>query len=191
MFVSVPDIERIKNRYAVIDTNFLIGLFQNEEILNESISFFTKNNILMVIDNLVGFEFLRSSFLPEEILKRERFIDNEVFSRLPQHQEIFKKLERNALLLSQIYAHQHKKSDRNNKISITDLFLSAQLMRNTKYILITSNKKDFPICIFDTVGMFCFEYSSGECITYYLMEFNKEKYNSCSSSLEDLSIRHN
>ncbi|MDO8515174.1 MAG: hypothetical protein Q7S14_01615 [bacterium] len=108
----------------------------------------------------------------------------EPFGRVINHQEIFSKIQENALLLSKIYAHQNNSCTS----SFVDLFLAGRLMLNwSNSLLVTGNKKDFPSVIFDTFGVINVEQKGdGSMRAYTLLSFNPEKFTKCFNLLKNL-----
>lgn len=147
--------KKINGRYIFIDSDFLGQLFAYEEILEQFIALVPDS--LLIIDPYIELEFRRDVFLPKQRTLKEQFINNALFQPIPEHQEIYKKVKINALLLSQIYAHQNEHGS-----SLVDLFLAGRLMltSHTSFI-ITGNRKDFPNCIFDNVAILNIENIKG------------------------------
>ena len=130
---------------------------------------------------------VKQSILKEEFVSSPTFghIKEEVFLK------VFPKLSANALLLSKIFAHQNlsKKNSNSKAISFVDLYLSSLLMYlKNKAVLITGNKKHFPSCIFDVIGVINFEGEDEGIRALSIVEFNQEKFDGCYSSLEKLKI---
>ncbi|HEX8932461.1 MAG TPA: hypothetical protein VF810_04860, partial [Patescibacteria group bacterium] len=76
-----------------IDNDFLGQLFEHEEILKEFLSLLP-NSVLM-IDPYIELEFRRDVFLPKQRLLKEKFINSQLFTPVPDHQEIYKKVQIN------------------------------------------------------------------------------------------------
>lgn len=120
--------------------------------------------------------------MPKQKELKEEFINNPLFESIPDHQEIYKKVQINALLLSQIYAHQNQ-----HGASIVDLILGARLMQSHySSLVITGNRKDFPSCVFDNVAILNLEQSNGTVQPFYIVEFNAKNLNECYESFKKL-----
>jgi len=171
----------IENKYIFLDNDFLSQLFYDEQIFTEAFQILRK--CILLIDSFTAFEFLRDIYLPEQYSNKQQFISSELFSHASDHQEIYKHLQENALILSRIYAHHNQKS----KSSLVDLFLAARLMYTKNSLLITGNKKDFPQCIFDTVGVLNLEQSGDSSMrAFSLITFNQSNFDKSVESLNKL-----
>ncbi len=173
--------KNFRNKYIFLDNDFLGIIFSSEEILRQSIKVLTGYR---TIDPFTKFEFLRDVFLPEIRDKKEEFISNPIFSPVIEHQEIFKKINNNALILSRLYSHQGKSG-----ASLVDLLLAANLMLYREAILVTGNKKDFPDFIFDLVGVMNFEEKSGNIKAISIVKFNSTKFQTCEISYKKIKGR--
>lgn len=91
------------------------------------------------------------------------------------------------MLLSKIFAHQSN----HHASSIVDLFLASNLMYlKNATMLITGNKKDFPSCVFDTMGVMNYEETTNKgeekIQAFYLIKFNENKFDACYKKLKTL-----
>lgn len=172
--------DKTSRKYIFIDNDFLGQLFEHDDVFQEFVDLLSDSTLL--IDPYVELEFRRDVFLPRQKTLKEEFVNNSLFEAVPDHQEIYKKVKINALLLSQIYAHQNE-----HGASLTDLFLAGRLML-TPYtsLMITGNRRDFPSCIFDNVAILNLENGNGTVQAFYLIEFNNEKFNECYKTYEKL-----
>ena len=161
-----------KDKQIFLDNDFLSFLFENEDVTRKMPSIFSES--ILAIDPLSEFEFLRDIYVPSERILREQFISFSIFTSALNHQEIYLKIQANALLLSKLYAHHYPKC----KPSSIDLFLAGRLMYNRdNSCLITGNKKDFPTFIFDTDGVISAEKDQLNGMrSFCLMKFNQEKF---------------
>ncbi|MFH1827025.1 MAG: hypothetical protein ABH812_01155 [bacterium] len=177
-----------ENKYIFFDNDFLSELFHDEEVFKEVLNIFPNNPL--VVDPLTKFEFLRSVFLPSQTNLKKAFIEKDIFAPATLYQEIFKKLQDNALLLSKIYAHQ----DRNRgtaKYSFVDLFLAARLMFQYNIaLLVTGNKKDFPSYLFEVIGVINIEQADGIMKPYTVLRFNNDKFKKCNDELTSLQKKN-
>ncbi len=171
-----------ENKYVYLDNDFLGILSEDEELFQSVLSFCGSN---LAVDPFTQIEFLRDIFIPKQIQAKEKFIFNDFFVPIITHQDIYKKLQKNALLLSKIYKHQmQKKKYIACKPSIVDLLLAARLMHYpNNSVLITGNKKDFPSCIFDSLGVINYEDNGGYMRSFTVIQFNKDLF---ETSLEEL-----
>ena len=186
MLVASADLGKLlSGKYLLLDTDFLSEVYENPELLKFFLGF-AEHSFLMRED-MVVFEFLRDVFLPEYMIKKEEFIDKEIFNPTNNHPDIFRKLQKNALLLSKIYAHKGKAKN----ISNTDLFLAARMMLLPKNsLLITGNRKDYPACIFELEGVINTENTKNETIrSFVALKFNNDKFTQCYRELLKLKIK--
>lgn len=183
LFVSSVFRKKVKGLWVYLDNDFLSALFKEKELLKQVNEVLSLGNLL--IDPFTKFEFLRDIYIPKERDASEKFIEQPDFITASNHQEIFLKIQENALLLSKIYSH---KGLPKNKCSVVDLFLAGRLMLNwTNSVLITGNKKDFPECVFDALGVMNFEQKgSGSMRAYSLIKFNIDKFNDCYQELSKM-----
>ena len=171
----------LKGKYILLDNDFLNQLFKDREVLQEFLKRFRTSFFL--IDPLTKFEFLRDIHNIQQRKLREEFISQEIFYVTNSgHSQVFLQLQKNALLLSQIYSHQHQ----SHKPSFIDLMLAALTMYQSQTtVLMTGNKKDFPRCIFDTVTVFNVEQEGDSSMhAYSVVSFNQNKFSRCSKMLE-------
>lgn len=172
----------VRSKYLYLDNDFLSELFRDKDVFSKVLEALDHNPI--IIDPLTKFEFLRSIYLPSQLAISTEFVETEtIFSPAPLNQEIFSNLQINALLLSKIYAQQNS----GKGSSIVDLFLAARVMaQHNNYLLITGNKKDFPDCVFDVFGIISIRQKDESYQAYYIIGFNKGKFDNCLKSLQKL-----
>lgn len=171
-----------KGKYIYLDNDFLSVLYKNEDIFVSIIKLFSES--FLFVDPLTKFEFLRGIYVPGEKDLMEEFIDG--FEMATNHNDIFQNLQKNALDLSLIYSHK----GRTQGVSTVDLLLAGRIMHNnqTKPLLITGNRKDFPSFIFDTKTILNIESTkTDEVRTFSVIEFNKNKFDECKKDLEKVS----
>lgn len=170
----------VKGQHIFIDNDFLGQLYEHEEILEQFIDLVPES--ILVIDPFTEIEFRRDVFLPEQKKLKEEFVNLPLFEPIPDHQSIYQKIKDNSLLLSQIYAHQNE-----HGASLVDLMLAARLML-TPYatLVITGNRKDFPGVIFDNEAILNVENPKGIVQPFYLIKFNKEKFDICYKKFNSL-----
>ena len=174
--VAIPQInpELLHGKYVLLDNDYLAMIFGDEELLSASLQLMGEGTFLAV-DSITRIEFLREVWLPEIRGKKEKFLEDAIFSVLTTHDEHFDVIKENALELSRIYAHQKVKSG----ISFVDLLLAGILMFYSNGVLVTGNKKDFPNCIFDIIGVLNFEQKDGCVRSIAFVELNRGKYAEC------------
>ena len=181
----------IEGKYIFFDNDFLSLILSDAELFQNSLDIFLK--CFITIDPFTEFEFLRDVFLPEQRLIREKFVsDDNIFHPATSHQEIFNKIQENALILSKIYSHQSQKNGGKGGWSTVDLLLAGRLMLNSRTsLLITGNKRDFPTCVFDVVNVLNYEKNDGGIGSFCIIEFNKSKFESAYKKLKDLEKKNN
>lgn len=164
---------KCKYFHLLLDNDFLSELFKDKDVLEAFLLTFHLSPL--TIDPLTEFEFLRDVFEPVQRSLKERFINKPIFHPLPNRQDIFTHLQENALLLSKIYSQ--RGHNKNTKISLVDLFLGARCMLNAgTLLLITGNKKDFPISAFKIIGVINIEQNDGNLKPYTIVQFDKENF---------------
>lgn len=169
----------LTNQYVLLDGDFLGKLYEDEEFLGEFVSLLSKSSLML--DPMVAFEFLRDVFDPEYRKQKEKFLDDEIFNKTNNHQNVFLKIQENALLLSKIYAHKNKSKG----VSTSDLYLASRIFQlPSNSVLITGNKKHFPSCVFSVVGVINVEDQKDESIrSFSILKLDK---NNLEKSYSDL-----
>ena len=178
-YLNEKDISSIKDIFVFVDNDFLGILFSDGEALTQISELFLN---CFIIDPLIKFEFLRDIFLPTQRIIKEEFISNShFFYPAENHQEVFKKVQGNAIYLSQIYSHNNTSA----KPSIADLFLAGRLMNYAeRSVLITGNKKDFPNCVFSTLTVLNYEQEGDNSIkSFPVIKFDISKFKGCETKL--------
>lgn len=139
---------KLRGKYLLVDTNFLIDASLYREIFREIINLFKENQVALITITPVIAEFLRGSANQTEYEKKlaylELVLDQPV---LPVDETT------NELLLDKVIKFYRS---RGSKTEMTDLFLASTLLRYTNGLtfLLTSDHKGFPTSLFDIVGMF-------------------------------------
>ncbi len=174
IFNNAPELAKeIKGKYIFLDNDALSLVIKDKNTFSEF-------NQLMrdgwpILDPYTVFELRRDLYDVKKRRNIEDILDIDYFSLAENTQESFIKIQDNALLLSRIYAQQisGKKS-----WSSIDLLLAGRIMYNNgNAVLITGNKKDFPSCVFDTVGVINLEdETNGNMLALSVIEFNKKKF---------------
>jgi len=175
-------------KFVFLDTDFLSALFQDESFLSEVLELL-KGSLLM-IDSLTRFEFLRDVFLFEQRTIKEKFINSEIFTPTIDRHETSNAIQDNALILSKIVAHQGQKTKcQKTTPDLVDLFLAGRTMLYAgKTLIATGNKQHYPSYIFDTTAVLNYERNDSSSFShYFLLEFNEEKFNKCSSDLKRIT----
>jgi len=183
LFLDEKFTEVVKEKYLLVDNDFLGALFNHEELLSKMQTIFADS--YFVYSNITTFEFLRDIYVPKQRELREQFLSKDIFFPLTEHQEIYTRTQDMALILSKIYSHHGLRSP-----SFVDIFLASRLVSlEERYLLITGNKKDFPSFIFDTKGVLTIEDDNGSLRNYCLLFFNRFKFNQCFSELNKVEAR--
>lgn len=171
------DPERLTGKYIYLDNDFLGAIFEDPQLLVGSLEILKG---YLVIDGHTKLEFLRDVWLPEVRENKEQFIASDAFIPTVEHNELFQKVKQNALELSRIYAHKQRKG-----ISLVDLLLAGTIMLYAdRAVLVTGNTKDYPTFLFDIVGVLNFEQRDGSVRAITVLEFNRDKFLSCSRDME-------
>lgn len=181
IFISENFSNNIQGKVAYLDNDFLSELFFDKDLLQLFIEL-TTDHLALVIDPMIEFEFLRSAFIEASI--RHDFIRQELFLPAINHQEIFKKIQSNALLLSNIYAQ----NGISKGVSVVDLLLAGRVMidpLDRTYIL-TGNIKHFPSCLFDIEATITKRNNDESIKSYALIKFNLTKFRQCEKKLSKI-----
>lgn len=174
-----------KKQYIFVDNDFLNCLFKNADFFKSFISISQSGSL--IYDPFIDFEFLRGIFVHRERVLRERFLALDLFIQAANHQEIYMKLQENALILSKILAI--------NKIysaSTIDLLLMGRVITYNpdEHVIITGNKKDFPSCLFDVVEIInAYSESNNSILNFFIIKFNRKKFDKEYQKLEKLSMQ--
>lgn len=166
----------LQGKEFLIDNDFLNFIFKNEDAFRSCFPFLAAG--FPILDQLIVFEFVRDIFLEKEVHMRRKFLANTLFHPTVNQENMFQQIQESALLLSQIYSHKKQ----GVKSSMVDLFLAARIMilRSKNLYILTGNKSDFPICIFDTKDMFHWEDArNGTVFSFFILQFNKTKFENC------------
>ena len=181
-FLSEGLQEEIIGSRVYLDNDFLGEMYYDRDLLTSFLSL-TADKASLVIDPLTKFEFLRSVFL--DVQNRETFLSQPLFLPATNHQEVFIKIQDNALTLSKIYAHNHS----GLHASTIDLFLAGRVMLDPSNVtkIISANKSDFPDCVFDVAGILSKITNGNSVQSYCLMQFNQDKFDTAIKKLEKLA----
>lgn len=166
--------KELSGKYILLDNDFLNQLFRDPEVLVDFILRFD-SSAGFLIDTLTEFEFSRDIYNFKQRKAREEFIAKSIFYPTRSvNYEIFNHLLDNALLLSRIYSQQKQGEGK----SFTDLMLAAiTMLQSNTTVLITGNKKHFPLCIFDTLTVYNVEQDGdGSMRAYCVVSFNQNKF---------------
>lgn len=181
-FYSQNFAQSISRPFIFIDNDCLNYVYDHAVLLNELTDDFGLKKLF--IYPFTEFEFLRDISLLEIRLLKQQFIENPFFSKISTdlHMKNLPKFIENALLLSKIYTQEKY----TGKSSFVDLLLAGMLMAiKNKGALITGNRKDFPSCIFDTLGTINLEFDHDDHKIIYVLAFNKDKFEECNNKLQE------
>lgn len=181
LLVASAENAPIVGKNIFFDNDVLLNISTDEELLKEI--FQLLNGSYFMIDPLTELEFMRGVIYSDEITIKDQFIKT-AFEIAVNHQEQFRKIQENHILLSRIY-RTNKQQGKN--ASFVDLSLAGRIMMNySNSLLLTCNKVDFPPCVFDIARVFVYEKpSSGEIVNYYLLAFNHVKFQKNFDSLTE------
>jgi len=184
IFVSDDCKNLLREQYVLLDNDFIGEIFNDENCFENAMELLSQSYLM--VEPLTKFEFLRDIFIPRQRELREKFIAQEIFIPTPLHSDIYKKIFDNALTLSKIYSH-HKEKNRACP-SVIDLILASRMVLiGGRYLLITSNAKDFPGIIFDVIGTIVVQQKGdGTLKTFGILKLNLTKFNLCIEELSKL-----
>jgi len=189
-FIDQSSKKLIQGKYIFLDNDFLGEVFKDEILFKDSFDFFSDG--YPVIDPFTQFEFLRDVFLPEQRILKEKFITKEIFAPYINHQQVFLKLQENAILLSKIYMHQYQGRKNKQKTGPIDLLLASRVMYHSKQsVLVTGNNKHFPSFIFDVLAVINCQESDDSMRSFSIVEFSHDKFTNCYNQLINLENKTN
>lgn len=181
--ITSNSIERVfSGKWIFLDNDFLSDIFQGgiSGRAFDDLLAVTKEGHL-IIDPLTRFEFLSNSHPPRLKELKEAFldVDHDIFQIAVDRPEFFQKIRSNAVSISSIYALNQIKGP-----SSVDLLLAARVaFYSPKSLLITSNRKDFPSLIFDTLGVINYE-QGNQIKACPVLKFNSQNYNNAVEQWE-------
>lgn len=168
-----------ENSYLIADTSFLIDIYKDEDLFPEVVYILRDHRLSLLIDQFVEFEYLKGITAPKELELRQNWIKK--FLPVPSHQEIFRSIQENALLLSKIYS---LKAVSCKDAGSIDLFIAGRAILH-KLPIITSNCKHFPRPIFEIVHIFSFEQINTQNLkNIVILQFNFTAYTRLKHKLE-------
>lgn len=176
IFCNAPELEKeIKGKFIFLDNNTLNTVFKDKETFSVFLGLLKVGS--PALDPFTVFEFQRDNFDPRIREINQKMLNSEYFIRLPKNQELFLKIQTNALLLSRIFS---KENPGNKSWDSIDLYIAGRIMLNyNSSVLITKDRRDFPPPIFQTVGLINLENDKGEVSVLAVLKFNKEKFDEC------------
>lgn len=167
-------------KFLFLDTNLLVAI-QDLSKTNSFELFFNIlkiNNLTPVIDAVVEFEFLRSSNVNTELKKRKQFISLLADSTIPIDSSIYAQ----AIEIGNVYSN--KSGKYNKQISLADCLIAAALQRYSyNSILATLDLKDFPLEVFDRVGVLAID-GGDNVYTMGFYRFNENKFKDAKRCFE-------
>lgn len=172
----------IEHRKLVVDTNILAICSTDLLFLKSFKAIFEKNYLLL--DPVVRLEFLKGTQTASLFKKKEQFLEFNAFYNMPDHQELFTKVNTNALNIARIYAH-HK-----TEIKLGDTLIISRLMLYPDYLLVTEDKNDYATMLFNRLGVISLEHETLNHPIEKLalqhmsvLQFDFDKYQSCLTKL--------
>lgn len=171
------NLQTLKNKYLLLDTNVLINSLKNPEKFS---GFFTniqkELEMQPVIDHSIKFEFLRGAVFQEQKETLSDFLSllfGKNYLELRVDSEIFN----TATELANIFSR--KNSNSKSQISFGDCLISAQMCRYNKdkdqLFLATIDNKDFPLCVFDRIDIHTIDLCN-DIINIGIYSFNTSSY---------------
>jgi len=165
-------LDQISEGWVFVDNDFLTALFESKELIEKIV----KHNpsIVLLIDPLTKFEFLRDVIDLEQRELKEKFLANEeLFSLILNKHEHFSKAQENAIEISRPHASIKPQIPRPDTV---DLLLTARVFLHSGK-LVTGNKKHFSAFMFDVKSSFLIHDHKNEWRDFYVLTSNHKKYN--------------
>jgi len=169
----------LNGKRIVIDTNILAICSTDNNLITTFDHLFA--NCYLMLDPIVKLEFLKGAQTESLFQKKKNFLEFRGFYEMPDHQQIYKEVQENALNIARIYSH-HKHPE----IKLGDILIISRLMIYPNYYLLTLDKDDFTTMLFNRIGIISFEHrtlnkpsESLELNHACIIKFDSVKYNSC------------
>lgn len=182
VYYDTNTISVIKDSYLVPDTNILSACSSDVDYYKTFFQIFKNNSIL--IDPIVKLEFLRGAYREKTYKEKAEFLRIENFLLMVDHNDIYKKIYKNAFNIARIYSH-HGKSD----IPLGDILITSRLeVYKDERLFFTEDISDFSSLLFDRIGIITFERIRNKDKLEYLehaqvLKFNHQKYQVCLKNL--------
>lgn len=175
------EIEKVKNKYIVVDTNVLSACSSNVDYYETFFRIFRDNPVW--IDPIVKLEFLRGAYQEKTYKEKTSFLKIERFSSMVDHQDIYKNVYETAFNIARIYSHHGK-----TNVPLGDILITARLEVGKSFLFLTEDVEDFPTLLFNRLCVITFERKRKKDNSEYLehlqlLKFDQEKYEKCFVNL--------
>lgn len=171
--------DSLQDKFLLLDTNVLIYLTKYPRFMAALLKRWEDAGIVLILDDLVKFEFLRKANSPEEEAQLKNFLQK-IFkteaggidkTQFPIVDEVI----RLATEIANLYSWRLK----NTRIQLPDCFLAGQMRKynaaKDQLYLATANHKDFPPLLFDRIGIETVD-TGEEILNIGFYKFNREKF---------------
>jgi len=170
------EFQNLHKRHLLIDTNFLIDAFKYPTQFNELLLYFERKGFTLVSIQATLVEFAKGSKSIEDFSKKITYYNNIINRILPLDPQIHENV-------SDIIKVLLKKG---GQLSYTDCLLLGTTMKYKDSIyLLTKDRSDVPISIFNVSASIMIETQDNNC-TFNIYEYREEKYeNILKKRIED------
>ena len=159
--------KKLAGKHILFDTGVIIHSFQSYESFVDFFILLIKLNCHFAYFPLIEFEFIRGAYEEIHRRKRQEFLRNLSFLKLPFQGE---DLINDAIRIANIYA-----ARRNHKTSLVDCLIAAYLRKYSRHlILVTTNHQDFPTYLFDRLFIYPID-TEKDIITLAFYKFDQAK----------------
>jgi len=163
-----------REKWVVLDTNFLIDYYSKQESYAELLEQLRKNENTISSTELVRTEFIRSR-TKDVVRSKSAFFNKIVESLLPLDKEIHKLVQPTIETYGQDI----------EGVSLTDIYLACVIQRYRQVYLLTRDHHDFPTRLFDRTHVFLIELNK-EIKTYALYQYRKPEEKKIDAEIEEI-----
>ena len=161
----------LQSSWVFLDTGILIDSCNHEICYQTLLELFPDQSF--VIDPFVRLEFLRNTFEPKFVQKKESMIAEEPFVSATSHTQVFEQVLNNALALSRTITQKFKRGHYDP--SAIDLIVMGRAMLYRSSYIVTSDFGDFPSQIFPKKNIISMEVGNGDKLTQWqILQFDTE-----------------
>jgi predicted nucleic acid-binding protein len=178
--------EQFERKHLLLDTNVLINFTKHPLLMEGMLAALRAKGAILVLDEVVRFEFLREANSPKEIQTLKYFLQK-LFELKPEDVDrtmfpIVPDIFTYATEIGNLYSW--KKYAR---ISLADCFLAAQMRKynekKEQMYLMTSDHTDFPPLFFERIGIETLD-AKDSIINVGFYRFDPAAFSACQASYE-------
>lgn len=183
-FYNVDLKEKIQDEALVLDTNLLSSLFLDRKCLEDFMTIFPKNPLLL--DPIVKLEFLRGAFRADTYKEQNDFLEYVRLGNMADNQDIQIKIYDYTFNIARICSHRE-----NPNMPLADILIIGRLaVYEQTVFFITRDYDDFNTILFDRLGIVSLERKLKSKLgpreiveNFQILKFNHNKYKKCLETL--------